>query len=170
MVESFVKIIRSWVKLIQSKLRSNVETKTNPHPLGGFSIDSFVHFIDSSRVLLAGRERWVYFNLKPLHSEDIPCNFNALIKASKCKKSDPPNKWREISITENSVDLGRFIWEQHSKSFIKWDVSKNQLTRLIRKYENPHVYWKLIGPDLNLTLKVDARYPQMIDTAKASTT
>ena len=108
--------------------------------------------------------------MKPLYSEDTPCNFNALINASKCNKSDPPNKWREISITENSVNLGRFIWEQQSKSFIKWDISNNQLTRLTRIYEDSNVYWKLIRLDLNLTLEVNARYPQMIDTAKASLT
>ena len=106
--------------------------------------------------------------MKPLYSEDTPCNFNALINASKCKKEDPPNKWREISITENSVNLGRFIWEQKSQSFIKWDISNNQLTRLTRIYEDSKVYWELIGLDLKLTLEVHARYPQMIDTAKAS--
>ena len=106
--------------------------------------------------------------MKTLLSENNPCNFNARIQASKCNKSDPPNKWREISIAENSIDLGRFIWEQHSKEFLKWDISKNQLTRLIRIYKEPLVYWKIIGPDFNLTLNVNARYPQMIEAAKAS--
>ena len=110
--------------------------------------------------------------MKTLLSENNPCKFNAHIQASKCNKNDPPNKWREISIAKNSIDLGRFIWDQQSKwdqqSFLKWDISKNQLTRLIRIYKKPLVYWKVIGHDFNLTLNVDARYPQMIEAAKAS--
>ena len=108
--------------------------------------------------------------MKFLLSENTPCNFNGLILASKCKKSAPPNKWREIAITENSTNLGRFIWDPNSESFVKWDILTDQLTRLERIYQNStgKVNWKLIGPDLNLSLNVNARYPQMIEAAKAS--
>ena len=45
-----------------------------------------------------------------------------------------------------------------------------QLTRLDRIYQNStgKVNWKLIGRDLDLSLNVNARYPQMIEAAKAS--
>ena len=43
-----------------------------------------------------------------------------------------------------------------------------QLTKLVRRYQNSTVNWKLIGPDLDLSLNVNARYPQMIEAAKAS--
>ena len=106
--------------------------------------------------------------MKLLLSENTPCNFDGLILASKCKKSDPPNKWREIAITENSANLGRFIWDSNSESFVKWDIQMGQLTKLVRRYQNSTVNWKLIGPDLDLSLNVNARYPQMIEAAKAS--
>ena len=69
--------------------------------------------------------------------------------------------------------LGRFIWDSKSESYIKWNISTNKLSRLERIYDDSKskglkVYWKLIGPNLNLTLYVDARYPQMIEYAMVS--
>ena len=106
--------------------------------------------------------------MKLLLSENTPCNFEGLIFASKCKKNAPPNKWREIAITENSTNLGRFIWDPNSESFVKWDIPMGQITTLVRKNQDSTVNWKLIGPDLDLSLNVNARYPQMIEASKAS--
>ena len=110
--------------------------------------------------------------MKNNFSENTPCVFKAAIGATRYKKI-PPNKWREITITKNSVKLGRFIWDSQSKSYIKWNILTNKLSRLERIYDDSNsegfkVYWKLIGPNLNLTLYVDARYPQMIEDAMVS--
>ena len=105
-------------------------------------------------------------------SENTPCNFHAAIRAAKCKKLIPPNKWREITISlwtsDSPEDLGRFIWDPKSKSFINWNISTNELTRLVRVNDVRPIHWKLVGPNLNLTLDVNARYPQLIEADKVS--